>query len=89
MNKDNEKMIKQIMNKIVDNSIEKNDLEKILYDVVRNYDVELINKKENNTEEILEEYKQDMETLDYASGTIKNRIYTLKYFLDYVNKEIP
>jgi integrase/recombinase XerD len=89
MNKDNEKIIKQIMNKIVDNSIEKNDLEKILYDVVRNYDVELINKKENNTEEILEEYKQDMETLDYASGTIKNRIYTLKYFLDYVNKEIP
>lgn len=89
MNKDNEKMIKQIMNKIVDNTIEKDDLEKILYDVVRNYDIELINKKGNNTQEILDEYKQDMETLDYASGTIRNRMYTLKYFLDYVNKEIP
>lgn len=83
------KMIKQIMNKIVDNTIEKDDLEKILYDVVRNYDIELINKKGNNTQEILDEYKQDMETLDYASGTIRNRMYTLKYFLDYVNKEIP
>ena len=89
MSKDNEKMIKQIMNKIVDNTIEKDDLEKILYDVVRNYDIELINKKGNNTQEILDEYKQDMETLDYASGTIRNRMYTLKYFLDYVNKEIP
>ena len=70
-------------------NISKDDLEKILYDVVRNYDIELINKKGNNTQEILDEYKQDMETLDYASGTIRNRMYTLKYFLDYVNKEIP
>lgn len=89
MKNDNEKLIKQIMNHIKNNVITKDEIEKILYETIRDFNIEINIHQKHNNQDILDEYKQDMETLDYSSGTIRNRMYTLKYFLDYINKEIP
>lgn len=88
MNKDNEKMIKQIMKTINNSVISKDDLEKVLCNVIRNYNIELIEDVKHDNEYILNDYQQDMETLNYATGTIKNRMYSLKHFLRFVNKDI-
>ena len=89
MKNDNEKLIKQIMNHIKNNVITKDEIEKILYETIRDFNIEINIHQKHNNQDILDEYKQDMETLDYSNGTIKNRMYTLKHFLDYINKEIP
>lgn len=85
MSRDNEKMIKDIMNK-VENNISKNELEEILYDTVRQYHVEKINNKKYNLKEIISLYKTDMEIQEYAKNTIKNRMYFLNNFINFVKK---
>lgn len=87
MSRDNEKMIKDIMNK-VENNISKSKLEEILYDTVRQYHVEKIDNKKYNLKEIISLYKTDMEIQEYAKNTIKNRMYFLNNFINFVKKDI-
>lgn len=87
MSRDNEKMIKDIMNR-VENNISKDELEEILYDTVRQYHVEKIDNKKYNLKEIISLYKTDMEIQEYAKNTIKNRMYFLNNFISFVKKDI-
>ena len=85
---DNEKMIKEILKKIESEDISKEKLEEILCDTIRNYNVSKIQPKEYNSSQILEDYKIDMESLNYSNNTIKNKLYVLNKMFKFINKDI-
>lgn len=70
MNRDNEKLIKDITNRI-DGNITKEELEEILCDVIRNYKVDKINYEKYNLEQIMSLYQSDMELQGFTKSTIK------------------
>lgn len=85
---DNEKMIKEILKKVEGGNTSKEKLEKILCDTIRNYNVSKIQPKEHNSSQILEDYKIDMESLNYSNNTIKNKLYALNKMFKFINKDI-
>lgn len=87
MVKDCEKLINEIINNVV-NTSNMEEFKILLYDIVRNYNIEEINKKDLNLQEILYLYKLDMESQDYSKNTIRNTMYSLKEFIKYMNKNI-
>ena len=71
MVKDCEKLINDILEKI-NNVSNINELKVLLYDIVRDYNIEQIDKKDLNLQEIIQLYKLDMESQGYAKTTIRN-----------------
>lgn len=88
MSRDNEKIIKEILNRVEGDTVNIDNLEEILCDTVRQYRIEKINNGKYNLEQILSLYKTDMEMQEFAENTIKNRMYTLKHFINFVKKNI-
>lgn len=88
MSKDNEKIIQQILNRVEDTLISKTQLEEILCDVVKRFHIERIDDNNYNLEQIISFYKEDMEMREFSPRTIKNRMYTLRHFCEFINKDI-
>lgn len=88
MKNDNEKLVKEIINKTENITSNTEELEIILCDIVRKYHTEKVNKEKYNFEQILELYKMDMQMQGYAKNTIKNRIYMLKHLCKFLKKDI-
>lgn len=87
MVKDCEKLINDILEKI-NNVSNINELKVLLYDIVRDYNIEQIDKKDLNLQEIIQLYKLDMESQGYAKTTIRNTMYSLNEFVKYMNKNL-
>ena len=88
MKNDNEKLMKQIINKKINMISNISELEKTLCKLIKDYHIEKINNETYNLEEILDFYKKDMELQEFSKNTIKNKMYLLKHFCNFVKKDI-
>lgn len=85
---DNEKMIKEVLKEIKDETISKEELKVILYNIIRNYTVSKNQIEEYDFSQIIKSYAIDMASLNYSKNTIKNKMYTIKDMFRFVNKDI-